>query len=331
MKRLMIRCALIMLILVCVCSQNAVAQSADAMTDTTALTETSAPQTTVTVVQDTDDSAALAESLVLNERLLGLYDTWTAVVSIVLILVTVIGIAVPLYGNNQVDKKLQKAVDKIKSDNEVTMQKHLLINNAQMLAASKEYWTSNEILKELIKDDPDSVYLHLLIGRNVFYQYIVDKTSDEWYDDQLAEIEEAIGHYLFVADRAENDEGYYRLGTVFPSSIIHELCMLTSVLVTQSIEAGRSHYHKLTVSVINAIEKVLGIRDFDDVANEDQTNVYIMNYIALQHQLAKSYAHFGNIKAKEQYQRVLKLYSISHDLDYTEEIDDCRKALSELE
>lgn len=327
MKRFMIHCVPVVFVLMCVLPQTVLAQSTDAVT----LNETSAPQTTVTVSQNADDSAALEESLMLNERLLGLYDTWTAVISIVLILVTVIGIAVPLYGNSQVDKKLQKAMDKIKRDNEATMQKHLLINNAQMMTASKEYWNSNEILKELIKDDPDSVYLHLLIGRNAFYQYVLDSTSTEWRDDQLTEIEEAIGHYLFVADRTDNEEGYYRLGTVFPNSIIHELCMLTSILVTQSLEAGRFHYHKLTVSVLKAIEKVLGIRDFDDVANEDQTNVYIMNYIALQHQLAKSYAHFGNIKAKEQYQRVLDLYSVSHELDYTAEIDDCRKALSELE
>ena len=199
-----------------------------------------------------------------------------------------------------------------------------------MLSASKEYWSSNEILNDILREDKENAYLHLLIGRNYFLQYEGENQPQNFDEEDLKNIEDAINHYLFVANHSKTEDRYYELGVIFPNSIIHELCMLTNKLVEHSLKRNCANYHKLTVAVLKAIEKILGIKDFDDIANDEPTNVHIMNYINLNHALAKSYAYFGNIKAKEQYLYTLKLYSISTDLDYKTEIDHCTKALTEL-
>ena len=279
---------------------------------------------------DADYQAQLEESLALNKELLSVYETWTSIISIILILVTIFGVAVPLYSNFRIDKKINSATKRLRKEQEKIMEKNLSVNNALMLSASKEYWASNEVLNDILKENKDNAYLHLLIGRNLFLQYGDENLEKTLNNEALRDIEEAINHYLFVANHTKAEDKYYALGVIFPDSIIHELCILTSILIKHSLKGQCANYHKLTVSVLRAIEKVLGIKDFDDIANDEQTNVHIMNYINLNHELAKSYAHFGNIKAKEQYLYTLKLYSISTDLDYKKEIDSCTKALAEL-
>ncbi len=273
----------------------------------------------------------LKHSLEMNERLFGIYETWTAFISIILILVTIIGIFIPFYNNKKMDDKIEKAVLGFKEENEAILQKHVSINNALMLSASGEYWSSNEILKDLLKEDNQNSYLHLLIGRNIFLQYEGKESSPELNEEKIKEMETAIEHFLFVANNTSAESKYYELGVIFPDSIIHELCILTGELIDYSLEHNTvSNYHKLAVKVIKAIEKALNIKDFDDIANEDQTNVHIMNYIGLNHALAKSYAHFGNIRAREQYTYTLKLYSISSDLDYSEQIAECREKINSI-
>ena len=277
-----------------------------------------------------DNQIRLEESLALNRELLGVYETWTSIISIVLILVTIFGVAVPLYSNFRIDKKINNATRKMQKEHEKVMEKNISINNALMLSASKEYWSSNEILNDILRGDKENAYLHLLIGRNYFLQYKGEDQPQNLDEEDLKNIEDAINHYLFVANNSKMEDRYYELGVIFPNSIIHELCILTSILIEHSMKGQCANYHKLTVSVIKAIEKVLGFKDFDDIANDEPTNVHLMNYINLNHELAKSYAYFGNIKAKEQYLYTLKLYSISTDLDYKTEIDHCTKALAKL-
>lgn len=321
----------ILVILLCITLPMTV--SAEELT-TTDSTQESTIQTEETTPQhnplDEDYQTQLEESLTLNKKLLGIYDTWTSIISIILILVTVFGIAVPVYSNLRIDKKINNATRKIREENEKLMEKNLSINNALMLSASKEYWSSNEILRDILKEDKSNVYVHLLVGRNYFFQYFDENSPTDLNSEQLQDIEDAISHYLFVANHSKLEDKYYTLGVIFPDSIVHELCMLTTKLIEHSLNGQCANYHKIVVSVIRAIEKVLNIKGFDDIANEEQTNVHIMNYINLNHELAKSYAHFGNIKATEQYLYTLKLYSISTDLDYKKEIDSCTKALAEL-
>lgn len=282
-------------------------------------------------IQDASNhETELEKSAAINQTLLGIYETWTSIISIILILVTILGIAAPIYANIRIDKKIKRATEKLRNENDKLMEKHISINNALMLTASTEYWSSNEILKDILKEDKENTYLQLLIGRNIFLQYTGDNSPKDLNEEQLQDVEEAINHYLFVANHSDTEEKYYTLGVIFPNSIIHELCILTEKLIDHSIKNGGSNYHKLTVSVIKAIERILAIKDFDDIANDDQTNVHIMSYIKLNKKLAESYAHFGNIKAKKQYLYTLKLYSISKDLDYKNEIEECTKALAEL-
>lgn len=274
-------------------------------------------------ILESNNHDELENALSINEKLFSIYGTWTSVIGIILILVTIFGIVAPLYANSQINKKIEHSSEKIKKEYEKELQKNIAVNNALMLSATKDYWASNNILSEVIKKDSDNPYLHLLIGRNTFLQYETQESFPELSAEALEEIEEAIQHYIFVANNTSTDETYYSLGAVFPDSIIHELCMLTSTLINYSIENPHTHYHKITNQVIKAIEKILSIKNFDDIANEDQTNVHIMNYIILNHDLAKSYQHFGDIRAKAQYEYVLKLYSISSELDYSDNIDEC--------
>lgn len=280
--------------------------------------------------RDIDYQTQLEESLALNKELLSIYETWTSIISIILILVTIFGVAVPLYSNFRIDKKINSATKRLRKEQEKIMGKNLLINNALMLSASKEYWSANEILNDILKEDKDNAYLHLLIGRNYFLQYEVENQPQKLDDEDLQNIEDAINHYLFVAEHSKTEDKYYELGVIFPDSIVHELCILTGKLIEHSLEGKHSHYHKLTVSVLKAIEKVLGIKNFDDIADDEQDHVHIMHYVGLNHDLAKSYAHFGNVKAKKQYQYTLKLYSISKELDYSKQIAECNAAISEL-
>ena len=300
--------------------------TADNETVTTEMEETQPAEN----LGNIDNQIQLEESLALNRELLGVYETWTSIISIILILVTIFGVAVPLYSNFRIDKKINNATRKMRKEYEKVMEKNISINNALMLSASKEYWSSNEILNDILREDKENAYLHLLIGRNYFLQYEGENQSQNFDEEDLKNIEDAINHYLFVANHSKTEDRFYELGVIFPNSIIHELCMLTGKLIEHSLKGQCANYHKLTISVLRAIEKVLGIKDFDDIANDEQTNVHIMNYINLNHELAKSYAYFGNIKTKEQYLYTLKLYSISTDLDYKKEIDSCTKALAEL-
>ena len=303
------------------------------------ITSTADDETVATEMEETqpnenagniDYQIQLDESLALNKELLGVYETWTSIISIILVLVTIFGVAVPLYSNFRIDKKINSATKKMRKETEVLLEKNFCINNALMLSASGAYWSSNEILNDILKEDKDNAYLHLLIGRDYFLQYEGEDRPQNLDEEDLQNIEDAINHYLFVANHSNTEDKYYELGVIFPNSIIHELCILAGKLIEHSLKGHGANYHKLTVSVLRAIEKVLGIKDFDDIANDEPTNVHIMNYINLNHALAKSYAHFGNIKAKEQYLYTLKLYSISTDLDYKTEIDHCTKALTEL-
>ena len=282
------------------------------------------------IIEKSDSEDRLDEVLASNKQLLDIYDTWTSVISIVLIVVTVIGIVVPIYANIKTDKKIKSATNKMKAENEELMKKYISINNALMLSASKDYWSSNVILKDILKTDKENAYLHLLIGRNIFLQYIIECAPNELSAEHREDLEEAVNHYLFVAEHSKTKDNYFTLGVIFPDSIIHELCILTNRLIEDSLTNNAPNYHKLAVSVIKTIEKVLGIKSFDDIANEDQTNVHLMNYIGLNHELAKSYEHFGNIKAKEQYLYTIKLYSVSKELDYKSEIEECNKALERL-
>ena len=331
MKRVRYIISLLVIILLFIASPISVhAEEIPATTDnetvTTEMEETQPDENLV----NADYQTQLEESLALNKELLSVYETWTSIISIILILVTIFGVAVPLYSNFRIDKKINNSTKRLRKEQEKIMEQNLSVNNALMLSASKEYWASNAILKDILKENKDNAYLHLLIGRNLFVQYGDENLEESLSDEALRDIEEAINHYLFVTNHTKAEDKYYALGVIFPDSIIHELCILTSTLIAHSLKGQCANYHKLTVSVLRAIEKVLGIKDFDDIANDEQTNVHIMNYINLNHELAKSYAHFGNIKAKEQYLYTLKLYSISTDLDYKKEIDSCTKALAEL-
>ncbi|MBP3339097.1 MAG: hypothetical protein J6L69_06815 [Lachnospiraceae bacterium] len=267
----------------------------------------------------------------INEKLYDLYGTWTSIIAIIAILITILGFAVPLYNSKKIDRKIENAICEIKKENELINKKQLLLNNALMLSASSNYYSSNKILNRLVETDKSNSYLHLLIGRNIFHKYETVYIERELDYDEINEIEKAIKHFLFVADNSDKDEEYYELGSVFSDSIIHELCMLTNRLIEFSImHEYTGNYHKLAIRVIKAIEDLLGIKEFDDIVNEEQSNVHIMNYIILNHMLAKSYLHYGNIKAKEQYEYTIKLYSISKELDYEKEINDCYEAINSI-
>lgn len=176
--------------------------------------------------------------------------------------------------------------------------------------------------------------MHLLAGRNAVLEYVLDIPDYEerqLNEDEIEEVEKAVEHYLFVANNSKSESEYFELGAIFSDSIIHELCMLICTLIDYSMEhEGVSNYHKLTVKVLKAIEKMLGIKDFDDIVNEEQSNVHIMNYIGLNHTLAKSYMHFGNAKAKKQFEYALELYSIDPVLN-CEHIGECKKIIESLE
>lgn len=92
----------------------------------------------------------LEQALAINEKLFGIYETWTAVISVVLILVSVISIVIPLYNNKIIDKKIEKAISNLKEESNAINQKQISINNALMLSASKDYSTSNVILNKLL-------------------------------------------------------------------------------------------------------------------------------------------------------------------------------------
>lgn len=272
----------------------------------------------------------LEYALQTNKKLFDIYGTWTSVITIILILITIVGFAVPLYNSKTIDKKIKKAISNLKSESEAITKKQLELTNALMLSASKEYGASNAILDRLIEKSPDDSYLHLLIARNIFQRFETI-TASSLDNNDVDSIERAIQHFLYVAYNTDIESEYYELGAVFPNSIVHELCYLTHTLVEYSItQRGHGHYHKLTTKVLRAVEHILNIQEFDDIANEDQTNVFIMNYVTLNHALAQSYMYFGNIKAKEQYEYTLKLYQISTTLDYSSEIEECRRAIKTL-
>ncbi len=266
-----------------------------------------------------------------NKELRAIYGVWTAVITIVLVLVTILGIAIPLYDRKNINQKIKDAIQKLQEENKVLNQRQLTLNNALMLSASKDYYTSNTLLEKLLQEDKKDAYIHLLIGRNTFLQYESEDLERELTDDDRDEIEKAIEHFIFVVNNLNNESNFYELGSVFPDSVIHELCMLTTELINSSINDEMcSNYHKLTVRVIKTIEQILKIESFDDIANEDQTNVHIMNYKNLNHALAESYKTFGNIKAISQYEYTLSLYKISSDLNEAEAIEDCVKNIEEL-
>ena len=279
---------------------------------------------------ESDYNSELEYALQTNEKLFDIYGTWTSVITIILILITIVGFAVPLYNSKTIDKKIKRAISILKSESEAITKKQLELTNALMLSASKEYGASNAILDRLTEKSPDDSYLHLLIARNIFQRFETI-TASSLDNNDVDSIERAIQHFLYVTYNTDIESEYYELGAVFPNSIVHELCYLTHTLVEYSItQRGHGHYHKLTTKVLRAIEYMLNIHEFDDIANEDQTNVFIMNYVLLNYALAQSYMYFGNIKAKEQYEYALKLYQISTTLDYSSEIEECRRAIKTL-
>lgn len=270
----------------------------------------------------------LERSVEMNEKLFDLYGTWTSVIAIAF---AVLGVIIPLYYTKKIDQKIKNAISDFKKESEALNQKQLSINNALMLSASKDYWTSNKILYKVLEKNKKDTYLHLLIGRNIFFQYTQEFTNQISNDEQAEEVEKGVEHFLFVADNINTESEYYDLGSVFPNSIVHELCVLMNKLIDYSLEYQYSpNYHKLTSKVIKSIEKMLDIKTFDDIANQEQSSVYLMHYKDINHALAKSYKHFGNIKAKEQYEYALKLYTISNELDYKTAIKDCLDNLNLL-
>lgn len=269
MKRVRYIISLLVIILLFIASPFSVhAEEIPATTDnetvTTEMEETQPDENLV----NADYQTQLEESLALNKELLSVYETWTSIISIILILVTIFGVAVPLYSNFRIDKKINNSTKRLRKEQEKIMEQNLSVNNALMLSASKEYWASNAILKDILKENKDNAYLHLLIGRNLFLQYGDENLEESLSDEALRDIEEAINHYLFVTNHTKAEDKYYALGVIFPDSIIHELCILTSTLIAHSLKGQCANYHKLTVSVLRAIERVLGIKDFDDIAND---------------------------------------------------------------
>lgn len=289
------------------------------------------PQNSTENGKSLDEINELETVVEINKELRAIYGVWTTVITIVLVLVTILGIAIPLYDRKNINKKIQEEIKKMQEETKNLNQRQLTLNNALMLSASKDYCISNTLLEKLLQEDKQDAYIHLLIGRNTFLQYESEELDRELTDDDRVEIEKAIEHFIFVVNNLNNESNFYELGSVFPDSVIHELCMLTTELIYSSINDEMvSNYHKLTVRVIKTIEQILKIESFDDIANEDQTNVHIMNYKKLNHVLAESYKTFGNIKAINQYKYTLSLYKISSELNEAEAIEDCVKNIEDL-
>ena len=266
-----------------------------------------------------------------NEQLRDIYGTWTSVIAAIFIVITVIGFAVPLYSKRSVDKKIKDAIKLINKENEIMNAKQIAISNALMLSASESYYASNKILEKLLEKDKNDSYLNLLIARNIFLKYVDYKRSRLELND-IYEIKRAIDCYIFVANNRGDETEFYELGAVFSNNIIHELCTLTGCLFDYYEDKGVcSDSHKVAVKVIETIKKILGFNSFSDIANEDQTNVHLMNYIGLNHRLADSYYRFGHIDAKKQYEYVLKLYSISDELNYEKQKEECTDKIKELD
>lgn len=277
-----------------------------------------------------EDNGELKSALEINNKLFEIYGTWTAVIAAIFILITIISFAIPLYNTKLVDKKIEKSLVEFKRESQKISQRQTIINNALMLSSSNDYSISNSILQRVLEKEQDNVYIHMLMGRNIFFEYET-RANDNIGEDDTEKIISGINHFIFVAEHIEPDLEFYELGSIFPNSIIHELCILTEKLLDYSMSKTYSkNYHKLAVRVIKTIEKLLNINDFDDIANEDQTNVFIMNYVGLNHELAKSYKHFKNTKAKEQYEYTLNLYSISSDINYHTQKEECIAALKTL-
>lgn len=265
-----------------------------------------------------------------NESLRGLYGTWTGVISVILVVVTVLGVAVPFYQGRNVDKKIKKRLEDLSRENDRLAQKQTMLNSAMALSVSKEYRSSNEILDKLIWDYPEDEYLRLIFGRNVYFEYYVERDGQNLSREDAERIEKGVQQFLYVADHMDPNLEYYEMGSVFPDSIIHELCGLSHRLLEYGKNAEMPVYHRLVRQVIETVEKLLKLQDFTDIANFDQTDVFIMNYKELAFALADSYEHFGNVLALSQFERAKMLYSISPDPDYGEEIARCDEAIRRL-
>ncbi len=288
----------------------------------TVLTEATQPEETVDIEY----------TVQMNEYLKGVYETWTGVIGAILTVTAIFGIAFPMYSSRQMDKKIQAAVANLKKDIEKESKKQIGINSALLLFSSNDYAMSNDILKKLMQEYPQDVYLHLLFGRNVFYEFYAAQNPSEIKAENLHILEEGIEHYLKVAQSSPAKQSeYYELGAVFPDSIIHELCILTGRLLEYTSEHPTcGNYHKLARTVLHTIENLLGIKKPEDIGDEEPTNVHIMNYIILNRQLAESYEKFGSSNAEKQYERVLRLYDLSFGLDYEAEKATCQQALERL-
>ncbi len=274
----------------------------------------------------------LENTLKMNQMLQELYGTWTTVITIAISITTLVGVGLPIFSSIQIDKKIKNAVAKMQKDATKANQKQLVINNALLLSASRDYISSNQLIEKLMKEYPADPYLDLLYGRNVFYLFQASEHALTPKDNNISMLESGVEHYLRAAtSKSIKQSNYYELGAVFSDSIIHELCIMTGLLIDYSMEhPGCSNYHRLTRSVLQAIEDLLGLHSLDAFADEDPTNTHIMNYTILNHQLAKSYEHFGNLKAKAQYEYTLKLYMISNELEYGGEKTDCVQAVERL-
>jgi len=65
----------------------------------------------------------LEYALQTNKKLFDIYGTWTSVITIILILITIVGFAVPLYNSKTIDKKIKKAISNLKSESEAITKK----------------------------------------------------------------------------------------------------------------------------------------------------------------------------------------------------------------
>lgn len=267
------------------------------------------------------------------EQYQSLYSTWTIILTALL---TVFGIFIPIALPFIIDKinrhKLNEQIAKLQHKSEEQYKKMILIQNALALSSFEDYWASNECLRKLQEKYPDDEYIKIYIARNSFRELCNRLDSDNGHitasEDTIYETINTFIDWFYETDGSLLDE--LLIGSVFNNSTVHEVCILIGYLNKCDNLNAQSNFIKICKKSCKYILDTFKIKDYKELFDYEQTDVFIINYKQLNFYLCEAYYKNKNHALKEQLDKTIQLYNVDDFSRQDDNLKRCTNMLDEI-
>ncbi|MCI9093043.1 MAG: hypothetical protein HFF36_04550 [Coprobacillus sp.] len=238
------------------------------------------------------------------------FTTWTTVVFGILGIVIALSIYNIYRSKKDVDEALseyKKIIEESKNklekveEMETKLEKTYEINNILssviMNISEKNYWFAIDSIKKALEIDSNNVLFNYYYARCSFLEVQKIEENRKENNEEMSEKDielafESLEAYLKVLNNiTEDQQNTYNLGVLFPNINIYEMTTLSLVLLNSN-ECGT--YLDIVRKVLEEMRKEMQIKQIQDFAYMEQTDVSLMNYRCLLKELGLKMLYENN-------------------------------------